>query len=82
MTLPLGIALRLGRGEKTLPFGPGLALGVSSRSTGGRGSGPALQPLFFDDIMVLFALALLVGGLFVGSGLLWFLGFGRPVEGK
>ena len=82
VTLPLGIALRLGRGEKTLPFGPGLALGVLITLYWWPWMGPALQPLFFDDITVLFALALLVGGLFVGSGLLWFLGFGRPVEGK
>jgi leader peptidase (prepilin peptidase)/N-methyltransferase len=82
VALPLGLALRFGRGERTLPFGPGLAIGVLITVYWWPWLGPALQPMFFDDVIVLIAAGLLVGGLFIGSLVLRIAGMGQSPGAK
>ena len=81
--LPLAIVLRVARNEAYLPFGPGLALGVMITVYWWPTLGPQLHPFFFDDLLILIAGGLLLGGLFIGSVLLKVMGFGAaPASGK
>lgn len=81
--LPLAIALRFGKNETYLPFGPGLALGVMITLYAWPWLGPAVHAFFFDDILVLVAGGVLLGGMFLGSVLLKVMGFGaEPAETK
>jgi leader peptidase (prepilin peptidase)/N-methyltransferase len=74
--LPLGLLLRFRSNEAYLPFGPGLALGVMVTLYWWPWMGPAVFPFFFDNVLVLVAGGVLLGGLFVGSVLLRVMGFG------
>jgi len=74
--LPLGLILRFRSNEAYLPFGPGLALGVMVTLYWWPWMGPALHVFFFDNVLVLVAGGVLLGGLFVGSVLLRVMGFG------
>jgi len=53
------------RGDNSLPFGPGLALGTLITWLCWKWIGPELQPLFFNDTLMLI--------MFGGSGVLLFL---------
>jgi len=82
VALPLGGVLRFGKGERALPFGPGLAIGAIVTLYWWPWLGPGLQTLFFDHITVLLAVALLAVGLFIGSIFLRALGFGPQTEAQ
>src|SRR5262249_56626848 len=51
--LALGILQLVFRGDKPMPFGPSLALGVLLTLFGWRWIGPRFQPLFFDRTLLL-----------------------------
>jgi leader peptidase (prepilin peptidase)/N-methyltransferase len=51
--LLLGIVQLVVRGNKPMPFGPSLALGVLLTLYGWRWLGPHFQPLFFDSTLML-----------------------------
>jgi leader peptidase (prepilin peptidase)/N-methyltransferase len=76
--LPLGLVWRFAKGERQFPFGPGLALGVLISVYAWRRIAPGLQQVLFDDFLVLFMVALIIGGLFLGSLMLKLLGFAAP----
>jgi leader peptidase (prepilin peptidase) / N-methyltransferase len=82
IALPLGLILRFGKGERAIPFGPGLAIGVIVTLYWWPWLGRGLKTLFFDHITVLLAVALLAVGLFIGSIFLRAFGFGPPAEAK
>jgi len=82
IALPLGLILRFGKGERAIPFGPGLAIGVIVTLYWWPWLGRGLQTLFFDHITVLLAVALLAVGLFIGSIFLRAFGFGPQTEAK
>ena len=74
--LPLALLMRFGKNEQYLPFGPGLALGVMITVYWWPRLGSAVHVFFFDDLLVMIAGGILLGGLFVGSILLRVMGFG------
>lgn len=76
LSLPLGILLALRSGERTLPFGPGLALGVMVTLLGWPWFRQFAQPFLFDELLILFMATLMGGGMFVASFVLRLLGRG------
>ena len=77
VSIPLGLVFRLAKGEQAFPFGPGLALGVVITWMWWPWLGPGLRLFLFDQILVLLAVCLMAGGLFLGSMVLRVTGFGR-----
>jgi leader peptidase (prepilin peptidase)/N-methyltransferase len=77
VSLPLGIAFRLVKGERAFPFGPGLAAGILITMLFWRHIGPVMQMYLFEEILVLVAAFVLTAGLFLGSIMVRVLGFGR-----
>ncbi len=77
LSLPLGILIALRKGERTLPFGPGLALGVMVTLLGWPWLRLALQPYLFDEFLVLLMAVFMGGGLFLASMVLRLLGRGN-----
>jgi leader peptidase (prepilin peptidase)/N-methyltransferase len=82
VSLPVGIVFRVVKGEQAFPFGPGLALGVFLTWMWWPSLGKALQGFLFEEILILVAASVLIGGLFVGSVLLRMTGFGPPKEAQ
>jgi len=80
--LPLAVILRFGKGERAIPFGPGLAIGTIVTLYWWPWLSRGLQMLFFDQITVLLAVSLLAVGLFIGSIFLRAIGFGPQAEAK
>ncbi len=77
VSLPLGVIFQLVKKERAFPFGPGLALGVIITLFLWPKLGPVLQLYLFEEILVFVAIAVLGGGLFVGSIVVRVLGFGK-----
>lgn len=83
VSLPIGIVFRIVQKDKEgFPFGPGLALGVAITVMCWRTIGPPLQLHLFEEMLVLLALGVLVGGLFIGSIVLRVAGFGQAKHVK
>jgi leader peptidase (prepilin peptidase)/N-methyltransferase len=82
VSIPLGLVFRVVKKERAFPFGPGLALGVVITWMAWPWLGPKLQGYFFEHIVLLSAVVLLGGGLFIGSFVVRQLGFGQPPEEK
>jgi leader peptidase (prepilin peptidase) / N-methyltransferase len=80
VSIPLGLVFRLVKKEQAFPFGPGLALGVFITWMWWPWLGPRLRVFFFDEVIVLVAVFLIGGGMFVGSIVLRFMGFGSDAE--
>jgi leader peptidase (prepilin peptidase)/N-methyltransferase len=76
VSLPVGIAFRLRRGDRAFPFGPGLAIGGMITMLTWRWIAPVMQMYLFEEILVLVAVAVMGGGLFIGSIFVRILGFG------
>lgn len=76
--LPLALGLFFSKKERALPFGPGLAVGVMITVYWWPRLGAAVHVFFFDNLLVLVAGGVLLGGLFLGSVLLRVMGFGAP----
>lgn len=66
----IAIPLLLRSGERVLPFGPGLAIGVIVAMLGWRWIGPSVQPFFFDWFTLFIGVSILGGGMFIASLLL------------
>ena len=77
ISLPLGILLAVRKGDRTLPFGPGLALGVMVTLMGWPWLRVALQPYMFDEFLVLLMAVFLAGGMFIASIALRLMGRGN-----
>ena len=77
LSLPLGILLAVRKGDRTLPFGPGLALGVVVTLMAWPWLRMALQPYLFDEFLVLLMAVFLAGGMFIASVALRLLGRGN-----
>lgn len=77
VSLPLGIVFALVKKERAFPFGPGLALGVMITLFAWPWIGPVLQLYLFEEILVVVAITVLGGGLFLGSIVVRILGFGK-----
>ncbi len=67
VSLPVGIVFRLVKKEEAFPFGPGLALGIMITMLCWRWIGPVLQLYLFEPMLVLVAVVVMAGGLFIGS---------------
>jgi leader peptidase (prepilin peptidase)/N-methyltransferase len=76
VSLPVGIAFRLTKGERAFPFGPGLALGILITMLTWRWVGPVMQMYLFEEVLVLVAITVMAAGLFLGSIFVRVLGFG------
>jgi leader peptidase (prepilin peptidase)/N-methyltransferase len=76
VSLPVGIAFRLAKNEQAFPFGPGLALGVFLTWMGWPWLRKSLHGFLFEEILVLVAVSVMAGGLFLGSIVLRIFGFG------
>lgn len=81
VSLPLGIVFRLVKKEEAFPFGPGLALGIMITMLTWRWVGPVMQLYLFEPILVLVAVVVMAGGLFIGSIVVRALGSGRQQTG-
>jgi leader peptidase (prepilin peptidase)/N-methyltransferase len=77
VSIPLGLVFRLAKGEQAFPFGPGLALGTFITLMWWPWLAPGLRVFFFDDVIMLLAVGLMAGGMFLGSIVLRVMGFGR-----
>jgi len=77
VSIPLGLVFRLAKGEQAFPFGPGLAAGVVITWMWWPWLAPALRTFFFDDVIMLFAAGVMAAGMFIGSMVLRFTGFGK-----
>jgi leader peptidase (prepilin peptidase)/N-methyltransferase len=77
VSIPLGLVFRLAKGEQAFPFGPGLALGVVITWMWWPWLAPGLRAFFFDEVVVLLAVGLMAGGMFIGSIVLRVMGFGK-----
>lgn len=77
VSIPLGLVFRVVKGEEAFPFGPGLALGVVITWMSWPWLAPGLRAFFFDEVIMLIAAGLVVGGMFLGSMVLRVTGFGR-----
>jgi leader peptidase (prepilin peptidase) / N-methyltransferase len=77
VSLPVGIVFRVVKKQEAFPFGPGLALGILITMMCWRWIGPVMQMYLFEPILVLVAVAVMAGGLFIGSIALRALGTGR-----
>jgi len=73
----IAVPMLLRRGERTLPFGPGLAAGTIITMLGWRWIGPKVQPFFFEWMTMAIGLVIMGGGMFVASLLL---GWGKQEE--
>jgi len=82
VSIPLGFVFRVVKKEQAFPFGPGLALGTVITWMGWPWLGPKLQGYFFEEVVLLSAVVLLAGGLFLGSIIVRLLGFPKRPEGK
>jgi len=58
------------KGERALPFGPGLAIGIMMTLLGWRWLAPVVQPFFFEWMTLTFGVVLMGGGMFIASLLL------------
>lgn len=76
LTLPFGLLMAVRRGQGSLPFGPGLSAGVIVTIALWPRLAPALQPIFFEEMLILVAAVVLFGGTFLASGLLRLMGRG------
>jgi leader peptidase (prepilin peptidase) / N-methyltransferase len=82
IALPFGVLGVIRKGERQLPFGPGLAAGVIVTWMWWPWLGVALQPFLFEKMVVIAAVIMLAFGLFVASAALRVLGFGgQPGHG-
>lgn len=70
--LPMAILMLIFKKDRSLPFGPGLALGVVIVVLNWPRMAPALQSLFFDEIILLVFATIVFGGMFIGGLLLRF----------
>jgi leader peptidase (prepilin peptidase) / N-methyltransferase len=70
VALFIAIPLLLRRGQRVLPFGPGLAIGVLITQFGWRQIGPTVQRFFFEWLTLVTGLAIFGGGIFIASLLL------------
>jgi leader peptidase (prepilin peptidase) / N-methyltransferase len=82
VSLPFGGRKALQEGGRVLPFGPGLAIGTMVTLFAWPRLSKALQPTFFDETLILFAVFILAGGMFIASIVLRATGFGGQPEGK
>jgi leader peptidase (prepilin peptidase)/N-methyltransferase len=80
VSIPLGLVFRLVKKEQAFPFGPGLALGVFITWMWWPWLGRGLRVFFFDEVIVLLAVGLMAGLMFVGSIGLRLMGFGSDGE--
>jgi leader peptidase (prepilin peptidase) / N-methyltransferase len=80
IALPFGIFAALFKGERQLPFGPGLAVGVAVTVMWWPWLSQALQPFLFEHVLLMVAILVMGGGLFVASIALRAFGFGAPTE--
>jgi leader peptidase (prepilin peptidase)/N-methyltransferase len=77
VSIPLGGYFVMRHKDRSLPFGPGLALGVLITLFAWPWIAPFVQPSFFDPFLIATMAFLIVGGMFVGSIALRLLGYGR-----
>jgi leader peptidase (prepilin peptidase)/N-methyltransferase len=80
VSLPFGVLLALRKGERALPFGPGLALGMLLTWMAWPKLAPLVQPSFFDEFLIVVMVTVMGGGIFVASILLRLFGFGAPAS--
>jgi leader peptidase (prepilin peptidase)/N-methyltransferase len=76
VSLPVGIVFRLVKKEQAFPFGPGLALGVFLTWMWWPRLRLGLHGFMFEEVLVLVAVSVMAGGLFIGSIVLRMFGFG------
>jgi leader peptidase (prepilin peptidase)/N-methyltransferase len=70
VALFIAIPLLLRRGQRVLPFGPGLAIGVVITLFCWRQIGPSVQRFFFEWLTLVTGVAIFGGGIFIASLLL------------
>ena len=63
----IALPVYLRKREHSLPFGPGLAIGVLITLLGWRWLGPSMQPFFFEWMTLFVGATILGGGMFVAS---------------
>lgn len=78
VSLPFGVLLALRKGERALPFGPGLAMGMIITLLAWPKLATIMQPTFFDEFLILVMVTVVGGGVFVASIMLRLFGFGAP----
>jgi len=55
------------KGERALPFGPGLAIGIMLTLLGWHWIGPVMQMYFFEWMTLTVGIVIMGGGMFVAS---------------